>query len=219
MVDDPRSLYHLTLVSQLHGQQCQNGYWFREASMHTGPDDDALQCQQIIERFNSRIMAWIKQFANTEWHPIGLVCATMIPRFGPIAEAGYESGSGDQLNESLPSSIAAILSLRTGLGGRNRLGRSYYPGISEGDHSASRLTPDSLSRLQGIGDALLSGFGHTDPANLFHYGVYSHKLGDVPSTTLGEGKIITMAGFTPITQTIARGRLGTCRHRMLGHGS
>lgn len=219
MVDDPRSIFHLRLVGQLHGQQTQNGFWFREASMHTGEDDDATNCAAIITRFNARVMPYFKDFANTEWHYIALVCATMKPRHGPIVEAPFESGSGNQPNDSLPGSVAAVLSLRTGFGGRNNLGRLFIAGVSEGDHQAGELLADSLARLQGIGDQLISSFRATDPENLFHYGVYSHVLGDVAPPPGQSGRVVTSAGFRPITSTVGRRRLGTQRHRLIGHGS
>lgn len=218
MPEGTEGLYHLRLVGQLHGQYTQNGYWFANAPDHTVLDH-ASNAFGIAERFSFNVMPYIKDFACTEWHYIGLICATMIPRFGPIVEIPFESGSGNQPNESIPSCVAAILSLRTGFGGRNRLGRSYYAGIGEVDQQDSRLMPDSLARLQSIGDALVDNFNHTNPAHLFHYGVYSPKLGDTPNPVLGESRIITMAGFTPITQTIARRILGTCRHRKVGHGA
>lgn len=217
MADDERRLYHLRLVGQLHGEVTQNGYWFREANegqLH----DDEFNCWSIVQVFNSNIMPWIKDFACTEWHGIGLVCATMKPRYGPIVESAWESLSGNQLGEALPGTVAAVLSLRTGFGGRNRLGRSFYAGIGEVDHQGGKLSPDSHARLKGVGDALLDNFNHTNPAHVFHYGVYSPKLGNVPVPGPGNGALITNAGFTPITQTIPKSVLGTCRKRKLGYG-
>jgi hypothetical protein len=72
--------------------------------------------------------------------------------------------------------------------------------------------------LQGIGNSLIGFFGAGDLDNDFHYGLYSHKLGDVASGHSGEGPTLTMAGFRPITHTIARAVTATQKHRQLGHG-
>jgi hypothetical protein len=211
------ALYHLRLIGTLHQQQTQTGFWFMR-SEQSEDHDHALNCFNIIERFNARIMSYIKNWGNQQWVFQGLVCATMYPRFGPIVERGFETSQGDQVGECLPSFNAGLLSLRTGLGGRNHLGRTYYPGISEGDSTDSRLTISARSRLQSIGDALLAGFSTTSADNEFYYGVYSHVLGDQPLPAPAVGKYITPAGFQPITQTIARPVITTMRRRKIGHG-
>lgn len=217
MIDDGRPLYHLTLVGRLHGNQTQNGYYFIPASAHTAPDY-AAEANAICERFNAICMPYIKDFAHQQWAIIGLICATVIPRYGPIVERPFEVAGGNQTGECLPSSNAGILSLRTGLGGRSNHGRTYYTGISSLDSEQSRLTASSLTRLQGIGDSLLTGFGSADADNEFHYGVYSHKLGDVDPPPPAVGKLHTLVGFNPVTATIARPIVGTQRHRLSGHG-
>lgn len=214
---DPRPLYHLRLVGVLHEQQTQNGFYFTTASHHSG-DDHLADCNAIIERFNAGVMPYIKEFANTEWHYLALVCATMIPKYGPIMERVFESGSGNQPDESLPPYVAGLLSLRTGYGGKSANGRLYFAGVSEGDHQGGRLTPDSLARLQGIGNSLIGFFGAGDIGNDFHYGLYSHKLGDVASGHSGEGPTLTMAGFRPINTTVGRAVTATQKHRQIGHG-
>lgn len=217
MPDTDFALYHLRLVGVLHGVLTQNGFWFMPSSIAADYDHFA-NCNKIVERFNARIMPYIKEWGNQQWVFQGLVCATMFPRFGPIVERGYETSQGNQVGESLPSFVAGVLSLRTGLGGRSHLGRTYFPACSEGDSVNSQLTAGARTRLQSIGDALLTGFSATSTDNEFYFGVYSHKLGDQPLPPPAVGKYITPAGFQPINQTIARRYLGTCRKRKIGHG-
>lgn len=217
MIDDGRYMYHLTLVGELHGQQVQNGYYFVPA--HSGPSADIFaDLFAIVERFNARIIPAIRGFACDDYHLIALVCSTMIPKYGPIYERPFEVGEGEIPLESLPSYCSGVLHLGTGLGGRWHRGRSYYSGISTLDSERSKLTAPAFTRLQGIGDALLLGFGATVADNEFHYGVYSHKLGDVSPPPPEAGKTLTLAGFTPIIQTIARHPIYTNRHRLTGHG-
>lgn len=217
MIDDGRPMYHLTLVSELHGNQVQNGYYFVPASAHSSPDIPT-ELFTIVERFNARVMPAIQAFSCDDLHFIALICATMIPRYGPIYERPFETGEGAIPNESLPSYCAGVLSLRTGFGGRSHRGRSYYSGVGTLDSERSRLTASGFTRLQGIGDALLGGFAASVADNEFHYGVYSKKLGDVAPPPPQAGKLMTLAGFQPITQTIARHEIYTQRHRLSGHG-
>lgn len=217
MIDDGRPMYHLTLVGELHGQQIQNGYYFVPASAHSDPDI-VTDLFNIVERFNARIIPAIRAFANDDYHLIALICATMIPKYGPIYERPFETGEGEIPNESLPSYCAGVLHLGTGLGGRWHRGRSYYSGVSTLDSERSKLTASAFTRLQGIGNALLDGFGSTVADNEFHYGVYSHKLGDVAPPPPQVGKTLTLAGFTPVSQAIARHPIYTNRHRLTGHG-
>jgi hypothetical protein len=211
------AMYYLKLVGTIHNQVTQTGYWFM-TNTQVEDWDHAQNCNDLIFKFNNDVMPHIKQWANQEWHFIGLVAATMYPRNGPIVERVYETVVGDQIGECLPSFNSGVLSLRTGLGGRSHLGRTYYPGISEGDHESSLLNAPAFTRLQSIGDALLTGFGATAPDSIFYYGVYSHKLGDVPLPAPAVGKMVTPAGFTVISQCLARRRIATMRKRMLGHG-
>jgi hypothetical protein len=210
--DDGRHLYHLTLMSELHGQEVQNGFWFVPGDLNPSVDD-ALNCFTIVERFNAVIMPYIKNFSSDQLHFLGLICTTIIPHFGAIYERSFETSEGDYPGESLPSYCAGVLSVRTGFGGGSHRGRLYFAGVSEDDSQQSELGASAFARLQAIGDALLAGFGGTASGDDFAYGVYSKKLGLVPNAPPLEGSHYTLAGFTKATQTIARHALGTQKHR------
>lgn len=167
----------------------------------------------LITQFNSTPFAAIKNFQNNQVHYNSLICTVMIPRNGPILEHVYSTGSGDQPDESLPSYCAAILSLRTGLGGKSNRGRLYIAGVSEGDTSAGQLDVAAFAGLQDIGDKLIALFGPTGGSTFFRYVIWSKKLGT------GGGSFLLPTGIRPITQVLPRDILGTQRHRLIGVGT
>lgn len=208
-------LYHLVLRQELHGQLLQNGYWFRRNPALAGFDETSFIMVSILQSFRDNVLPKIRLFANNQLKFQGIVVSRVSPRDGPIVEQLLETSNGAQPNDSLPSYCAGLLSLRTGLGGRSRRGRSYYGGVGEDDSSDSKLDADSLGRLQDVGNQLLASFGPTSGAVAF-YGVWSWlKAG----TDAGGSEWNTDLAFTPITQCVARLFVATNRHRKVGHGT
>lgn len=207
-------LWHLTFLYELHNQQCQNGFYFtNRIPIPNDSDSIAGHAAGLITFWNIFVLPPIKHFQNTQVHYSGLICSTQIPKHGPIVEHVYAGGTGDQEDESLPSYCSAILSLRTGFGGKSNRGRLYIGGIPENDTSESILDVDSFAALRDIGDQLLAGFGPSGSSSYYRYVVYSKKLGNPTDNTP------TTAGIRPITHILARRTLGTQRHRLLGVGT
>lgn len=208
-------LFFLSLNYEYHGQLCQNGFWFTENPAHTTEPDPAVQLADLITQFKNTVYLNIKALMVQEVHFRSIVGVTMNPHNGPIAEFIIESGTGNQSDEGLPSYCAAVLSLRTGVGGRRHLGRLYFSGIGEGFSETSRLTASGLSGLQGIGGELLTRFGHASGTNTWNYGVWSRLNSlvdgarDAPNVDFG---------FQYVTQCLGRVILGTQKHRQIGHG-
>lgn len=212
-------LYKVTLNGEIHGQRCQNGFWFTDVEGHGNMPDNATSATNLLVNFMAQIYPKIREFQNQEYHYISGTCATIYPTEGPIAEQIIETGNGLQPNESLPSYCAAILSLRTGFGGKSRRGRCFFSGIAEEDSDQSRLTALGLGRLQGIGNELLARFGQLNSNRGWNYGVFSKKLARGPVlTNFSWSAAEVERGFFPITQVIARHILGTENHRKIGHG-
>lgn len=207
-------LWHITLSYTLHGQRCQNGFYFsNRGSIDDSPGILGAYTTGICSDFNTRIMPGIKAFQNNQVHYNALVCSTLIPHNGPLGELIFEVGSGDQADESLPSPIAAILTLRTGFGGKSNRGRLYFAGVSENDSEGSRLLPDSLTALQNIGNDLIGNYGESGSEGVLRYVIFSKKLG------WGEEMGYIAAGIRPVSHTVARSVLGTQRHRLIGKGN
>lgn len=123
-----------------------------------------------------------------------------------------------QTGNSLPSFCAGLLSLRTGLTGRSRVGRIYVPGVAEDLSDNSRLEGAYTSVLQTLGSTLLTRYGPSGSFAHCRIGVFSRKLGVVrnplPTPTLS----YNLNGWTQITAFIARNEIATQRKRKLARG-
>lgn len=209
-------LFHLTVRQELHGQVVQNGYYFKS---RPGIDDVWSQeqiCTSLLNGYLNGVLPSVKAWANQQLKFQNLVVRTISPKFGTIVEVLLENHEGAQGDDSLPSYCAGLISLRTGLGGGFRRGRSYYAGVSENDSSLSRLEADSLNGLVTIGNSLIQQFGFTGGSSLAGYGIWSWKLAGVANN---DGEYNTNLAFTPITQCIPRPVIATQRHRKIGHGN
>lgn len=171
-----------------------------------------------MDNFITNIMPKWLLFCNQEWVAKTLVGVTLIPKQAVFIEKRFASGSGSQPDNSLPSFCAGLLSLRTGAGGRNRIGRLYVPGVAETLSSISRLEGVYLGLLSDLGNKLVTQYGPNGAYPWVHYGVFSRKLGVTrvvgPPPTLN----YSHAGFQTVSNIIARPEIATIRRRKLARG-
>jgi len=208
-----KMLFHLTLVQTLHGQSIQNGYYFWNNNTASDTLIPSI-LSSIITKFIAGPLVKIKAFQSQEVVHRTLIATTLWPKNGPIAEQVLETSQGIQTSEALPSYSAAVLSLRSGFGGKSFRGRSYYAGCGIDFASQSRLDTSFLTALQDIGDQLLSSYFNSITANSSRYVICSRKL-----SLSEDGEFDSNFVATPVTQTIARSVLGTQRHRLIGIGN
>lgn len=207
-------LYRLVMTMNLHGQICQNGFYFtNRGTIDTTATPLSSHTNALIASFMLRIYDDIKLLTNNQLQFRAFHSACLLPEHGPISEEIILSGTGSNEDESLPSYCAAVLSLRSGFGGKSYHGRLYFPGISEGDHTDSKLSAIAYSKLASIGDKLIANYGPTGSDSLFRYIIYSRKLG------FDQDNRYTYLGIIPVVQCVPRLELGTQRHRKLGHGT
>lgn len=212
LVEPFQLVFHLTFVQTLHGQTIQNGYYFTNNNQW----NDALTAFELnnkITFFRTQVLPSIKAIQSQEVVHKTLIMAQLFPHNGPIVEQILETSGGDQTFESLPSYCAAVLSLRSGFGGKSNRGRSYYAGISVEHGNGSLVELNILAGLQDIGNKLLTNFGNSSSPTALRYCIYSRKLGDQE-----QGRP-TAGGLIPIVQCLARRTLGTQRHRKIGIGN
>jgi hypothetical protein len=126
--------------------------------------------------------------------------------------------SGDQDATALPSFCAPVLSYRTGFSGRSYCGRIYLPGLAEGSSVSSRLSGGAFGLVAALGAALKSTFGPTGTNAYGRIGVFSRLAGVTRS--IGPPPVLnySIAGWTQITEYIARPDIGSQRKRKLGIG-
>lgn len=206
-------LWHLTVHYELHGQQCQNGFYFSNRISVPFEGETVPNYAQVVHnQFYGFVFPDMKAFQNQQVHYKGIIVQTLIPNNGSVWEFTIESETGLQANESLPSYCAAILSLRTGFGGKSNRGRLYIAGVGEDDHAAGKLLPDSFTQLNDFGNQLLAVFGPTGGSGYIGHVVFSKKQGYIDNTYF-------TGAVRQITHYVPRLLLGTQRHRLIGFGT
>lgn len=204
-------ILHITMVYRLHGQTCQNGFYFT----NRGAMSDDFLDERVLALgvdFSNRMLPIYAAFQNNQVEYRGLVVVTLNPANGPMAEIIPHISGGFQGDESLPSYSAAIISLRTGFSGKTNRGRIYIGGIGENEHSAGELVPDAFTALHDFGNELSARYGPSGSSPYFSHIIFSKKFGY-------SNGVWSPAGVRVITHYIPRKTLGTCRHRLIGHGT
>jgi hypothetical protein len=212
----PRQLYRIKVIGELHGQYTQNEFWIRGADASPA-STVAVEIGAINNHFRDNVIPLIKNFASQEWAAKTMLTVQMSANPGVFID-NVLTGGGIQLEHSLPSYCAGLLSLRTGLTGRSRVGRIYVPGVAEDRSSSSRLEGDYLAILQSLGSALLGFYGPSGSHAYGRIGVFSRKLGVTRMPGAPPWLQYSTAGWTQITAFIARNEVATIRKRKLARG-
>lgn len=212
----PRQLYMAKIVGELHGQLTETRLWIRGAD-NSPASTVTTEMTGINTQLLNVIIPAYKLFCNQEWAAKTMFLVQMSARPGIFID-NVLSGNGAQDGNALPSYCAGLLSLRTGLTGRSRVGRLYVPGCAENQCSNSRLEGQYLGLLQSLGSALLGQFGPTASPAYGRIGVFSRKLGVVRYAGPPPYLEYAPTALTPITSFIARPEIATMRKRMLHRG-
>lgn len=128
----------------------------------------------------------------------------------PVLTDPYEEAkafSGSDAFAALPVANAAVISMKSGLGGRTKRGRKYLAGIPAQKVDDSRLTEAMRLGLQLEWDGMNGKFKEGGTGEAI-WGILSSKpAGATP-----------LERFTPVNSVIVRPILGTMRSRLPGHG-
>lgn len=204
-------LHHLTFSYKLHGQQCQNGFYFTNKGASTDDFLDERVLALAID-FNNQMLPFYQAFQNNEVHYDGSVVVTLIPHEGPMAEAPIGNATGNQGDEALPSYCAAVISCRSGFSGKTNRGRLYIAGLSEGEHASGLIIPSAFTALEDFANQLGVRYGVVGSHPTYTHIIFSRKFGY-------SSGVWSPAGVRLIQNYVPRRTLGTCRHRMIGHGT
>lgn len=215
---NPLGLYRVTLVGELHGQLTQNHFHFQTNASWNGHSLYKNELSALITHFVANLVPKVQLFASQQWAAKTVLGITLIPKAEVMIEQRIANGTGTQTDDSLPSFCAGLLSLRTGAGGRSRIGRLYIPGVAEGLSSSSRLEGNYLSLLDGIGASLRQFYGQTGSFPDCRFGVYSRKLGVTRSVGPPPTLNYSAVGFRLVDTIIARPEIATMRRRKLARG-
>lgn len=212
----PRQLYKIKIIGELHGQATETSFWFKGADTSTWTTVQN-ELASLRADFLTNIVPAYKLFCNQNWSAKTMLSIQMTSVPGIFID-DVLTGGGTQTGDSLPSFCAGLLSLRTGLTGRSRVGRIYVPGVSEDLSSNSRLEGAYTSVLQSLGSTLLARYGPSGSFAHCRIGVFSRKLGAVRNPGPPPSISYNLSGWTQVTSFIARNEVATMRKRKLAHG-
>jgi hypothetical protein len=206
-------LWKFILFQTLHSQECQNAYYFTNKQELVSDDHLIAQTQQLADDWLFRMSGDLLNCQSTQLFWVRTTTTAVIPHNGPFHTHIIESASGFVPNDALPSYCAAIITLNTGFSGRRNRGRLYIAGIPEDGTSNGEIEAGLFSEYVNFANSLKANFGVLTGSTAYEMVLYSHKDGD---DNFGRP---TMAGVKRLTTIQAKRKLGTQRHRLIGHGT
>lgn len=190
-------IYQLTIVGQLHGQTILNVLHYQQSG------GSALNTsQELVTEWRAFCEAHWLACCSNEYKIVGYICQRIRPL--PVM-AAYESGalnlSGTVAQNSLPTSMAAVLTKRTDIAGRSYRGRIYMAGVPATYEDDSEITGAASNVYGAVATDLVGPM--TDPAN----NTWAHVLW---RRKVGQSQ--------PITSVVVRATLRNQRRRQVGRG-
>jgi len=196
----------------LEGQQCKNVLHFLCASGGGDPDIDLHLIQVLLNCIVTTLLPGLSNSVTLQsitWKKVSPVLGQEYEDT-PVAPA-----VGQNIKAALPTFCAAVISIRTGLGGRSHRGRIYIPGVVIADDNQDFMDPadDLWVALLNFCVCLATNFIPGDPpgANSWSLGVYSRKIG-------GAAFPYGLGGFSGGVTFSPDRALATQRSRKFGRG-
>jgi hypothetical protein len=191
----PDTIFRVTLVQSMYGQQIQNVFHLRGAS------SDPLELSAIAEDVNT---FWVnvvsaEQTASLVYNGIRVrMLESQFPTFTKTINRPGAFGTDDQML----TFSAFILRLRAAEIGRRGRGRLYIAGLLKGWYVNGVVTAATITRWQLVINQLMGSYGPT--------GNRPYKLCIVPSKPPVEHRDVTTMSIAPT--------LGVQRRRNIGVG-
>ena len=190
-------VFQVTQIGVQHSQTILNVFHYRTTV--AGTDTDILSAvAAAFEVVTSN--AW-QNTTSDEFEIIGYAVQKILPL--PISNAFTRNVSrvGLIAGDSLPTSMAGVITKRTAFGGASNRGRTYVAGLPLSFEEQSTISNIGLTLLQALGDTLDNPLVTTNGTTLEP--VLLHRD---PMTV------------TPIKSTLARRILRNQRRRQVGRG-
>jgi hypothetical protein len=205
-------IVQVRLQGTLEGQKVQNVLYFRAQAADT--DAIAHLLAEIVECLITALIPGLSAAYAFERAVGMLVSPTHGVEFEYVP-AVLADGVGDLAGDALPSYSSALISLRTGFGGRSGRGRMYIAGVAESSTTGSYIKPDDalLTGMVAFAACMLGKFFTRDvaAAGNYEWGVMSRKLG-------GATIPYADAGFHTVLSATPDRLLATTRSRKQGRG-
>lgn len=190
-------VFQVTVVGAIHAQTTLNVFHYRTSI--AGTDTDILGA--IANTFQTVTSNAWQNCTSDEFEIIGYAVQKILPL--PISNAftKFVSVVGLVAGDALPSSMAAVITKRTLLGGAANRGRTYLAGVPLSFEVNSTISNAGLTLIQALGDKL------------------DDNLVTAGNTTLEPVILHRQTNtVTPIKSTLARVVLRNQRRRQVGRG-
>lgn len=197
------SILKVVIEGVLDAQRCLMVFHFRD-------DVGGFTEQQVEDEMNNNLLSRIAEHTSQD------VLFTMISvqELWPEAKDPYQevkAFNGQVAEAALPTVLAGVVSMRTGLAGRSNRGRKYFYGIPQSEVADSQLSQDYLLLVANKWAALHDRYKPGSALAPYTWGVLHKKLGGQPVP-------IGANSFTAANSVVARPYVATMRSRRPGHG-
>jgi hypothetical protein len=191
------------LKMRLHGQLVENVFYLRTKNADIPDTEIAASARDDIWRL-------LNDEVSEE-----LTCETIsVQEIFPVARDPYElavAEVGAQVGNAIPTSVAAVASMKTGFAGKSKRGRKYIAGLLMSNCENSVIDDARYASLQAVLNNINANFQASNALKNLTWGVLHTRAGGAPVPLAAES-------YTPVTSVILRRVLGTMRSRIPGHG-
>lgn len=189
---------------RLHGQLCENILHLRTKNALI-PDNEIAAT--VRDQYWRALNDEISEEVTCETVSVQEIFPTPTDPFElAVAEVGAQVGN------AIPTSVAAVVAMKTGLGGRRNRGRKYIPGLLMSNCENSVIDDARFASLQAVMNNINSWFQQGNALSNLVWGVLHRRAAGAPVP-------LDAAAFVPVTSVILRRVLGTMRSRIPGHGN
>lgn len=147
-------LIEIVMKGRLHGQTTRNVFHYRYKE--SGPETDGPGgLMTAIAAFDALVgVAW-RAIASNEWHHISNTIQKVKGTRYQLIEAAV-GADGDIEDNSLPSGVSAVASIRAITAERHSQGRKYFAGVPASAEDDSVLTPGFMTNFASVAGDMLS---------------------------------------------------------------
>lgn len=180
---------------------------------------DLLATEQgLIDAWQASCRTAYRGLFKSPDEPVQLITAQQVCGAVPLRAiveetevVGSRVGTLASGSDFAPPHEAAVVSIRTGLSGKSRRGRSYIGGLLDDNMSSGVLAAPYIALLNTYYAALLATFGVGGTSGSYLWAIHSRTLAAVPGTQCQDSSAL-------VSTFIIRSEVGTMRSRKIGHG-
>lgn len=188
----------------MHGQLIENVFFFKAKNAGI-PDNEiaATVRDNVVDQMNNDVSEQM------------VFESVKVQEIFPVARDPYELAinmAGLQAGEAAPSLVAAIVSLKTGLGGRRNRGRKYVAGLLRDNIDQSIIDQARVDSMTVSWQAINSWFAAGNNLSNLTWGIVHRTLGGNPVP-------LSADSYVPITSIVVQRVAGSMRTRRPGRGA